>query len=127
VIFVTLQDFCGIVSLKNQFSCCLSQFHFRGAVTMMKSPVVKRSIVVGGRKTSVSLEDIFWEALREIARKRGVTVSGLVGSIDLQREHYNLSSAIRVFVFDWHRHQHHEAETDELSEPVQAASAHLAA
>jgi predicted DNA-binding ribbon-helix-helix protein len=94
---------------------------------MMKSPVVKRSIVGGGRKTSVSLEDIFWEALREIARKRGVTVSGLVGSIDLQREHYNLSSAIRVFVFDWHRHQHHEAETDELSKPVQAASAHLAA
>ncbi len=93
---------------------------------MMKSPVVKRSIVVAGRKTSVSLEDIFWEALREIARKRRLTVSGLVSSIDLQREHYNLSSAIRVFVFDWYRHQHYEAETDELSVPEQAPSAHLA-
>jgi predicted DNA-binding ribbon-helix-helix protein len=54
---------------------------------MMKSPVVKRSIVIAGNKTSVSLEDPFWDALREIARKRHVTVSGLVSSIDSQREH----------------------------------------
>jgi predicted DNA-binding ribbon-helix-helix protein len=93
---------------------------------MMKSPVVKRSIVVGGRKTSVSLEDAFWGALRDIARKRRVTVSGLVGSIDVRREHGNLSSAIRLFVLDYHRHQHYEAEASELSVPVQAPSAHLA-
>jgi predicted DNA-binding ribbon-helix-helix protein len=44
----------------------------------MKSPIVKRSIVVAGHKTSVSLEDTFWEALREIARKRRKTLSDLV-------------------------------------------------
>jgi predicted DNA-binding ribbon-helix-helix protein len=93
---------------------------------MMKSPVIKRSIVVAGNKTSVSLEDPFWEALREIARKQQVTVSGLVSSIDSQREHGNLSSAIRLFVFDYHRHQHYEVEATELSVPAQAPSAHLA-
>jgi predicted DNA-binding ribbon-helix-helix protein len=71
----------------------------------MKSPVVKRSIVIAGNKTSVSLEDPFWDALREIARKRHVTVSGLVSSIDSQREHGNLSSALRLFVLDHYRHQ----------------------
>jgi predicted DNA-binding ribbon-helix-helix protein len=90
---------------------------------MMKSPVIKRSIVVAGNKTSVSLEDPFWEALREIARKQQVTVSGLVSSIDSQREHGNLSSAIRLFVFDCHHH--YEAEATELSVPAQAPSAHL--
>jgi predicted DNA-binding ribbon-helix-helix protein len=93
---------------------------------MMKSPVIKRSIVVAGNKTSVSLEDPFWDALREIARKQQVTVSGLVSSIDSQRDHGNLSSAIRLFVFDYHRHQHYEAEASELSVPAQAPSAHLA-
>jgi predicted DNA-binding ribbon-helix-helix protein len=93
---------------------------------MMKSPVVKRSIVIAGRKTSVSLEDTFWEALKEIACKRRVTVSGLVSSINLQREHGNLSSALRLFVFDCYRHQRYGDNTDELSMPVQAQSAHLA-
>ena len=92
----------------------------------MKSPVVKRSIVVAGRKTSVSLEDTFWEALREIAHKRCMGVSELVSSINLQRERYNLSSAIRVFVFDWYRQQHCEVKPIELSVPTQAPSAHLA-
>jgi predicted DNA-binding ribbon-helix-helix protein len=94
---------------------------------MMKSPVVKRSIVVAGHKTSVSLEDTFWEALREIARQRRVTVSNLVTSINLQRERYNLSSAIRVFVFDWYRHQRYEAEPNELCMPKSAPSEQLVA
>ena len=92
----------------------------------MKSPVIKRSIVVAGNKTSVSLEDPFWEALREIARKQQVTVSGLVSSIDSRREHGNLSSAIRLFLFDHHRHRHNEAEASALSVPPQAPSARLA-
>jgi predicted DNA-binding ribbon-helix-helix protein len=87
---------------------------------MMKSPVVKRSIVIAGNKTSVSLEDPFWDALREIARKRHVTVSGLVSSIDSQREHGNLSSAIRLFVFDHYRQQN-PAEAEEAGpRPVAA-------
>ena len=58
----------------------------------MKSPVVKRSIVVAGHKTSVSLEEAFWN---------GMKVSELVGEIDGNRQQGNLSSAIRLFVLDY--------------------------
>src|SRR3974390_469871 len=64
----------------------------------MKSPVIKRSIVIAGHKTSVSLEDAFWRGLKEIANSRHMTLSDLVGGIDTERKHGNLSSAIRLFV-----------------------------
>jgi predicted DNA-binding ribbon-helix-helix protein len=64
----------------------------------MKSPVVKRSIVLAGHKTSVSLEDAFWVGLKEIAKAQRKTLSDLVGGIDTDREHGNLSSALRLFV-----------------------------
>jgi predicted DNA-binding ribbon-helix-helix protein len=70
---------------------------------MKKSLIVKRSIVVGGHKTSVSLEDEFWGALKKIAAFRRVTLSDLVGSIDSQRQHGNLSSAVRLFVLNHYR------------------------
>ena len=66
----------------------------------MKSPVVKRSIVIAGHKTSISLEDAFWKALKDIAIARHATLSDLVASIDSERQHGNLSSAIRLFVLD---------------------------
>lgn len=69
----------------------------------MKSPVVKRSIVIAGHKTSVSLEDAFWTSLKQIATERGTTLSELVASIDTGRQHGNLSSAIRLFVLDHYR------------------------
>jgi predicted DNA-binding ribbon-helix-helix protein len=69
----------------------------------MKSPVVKRSIVIAGHKTSVSLEDAFWDALKEIAAQRKATLSDLVASIDSTRSQGNLSSAIRLFVLDYFR------------------------
>ena len=69
----------------------------------MKSPVVKRSIVIAGHKTSVSLEDAFWTALKEIANGRTITLSDLVASIDTDRRQGNLSSAIRLFVLDHYR------------------------
>jgi predicted DNA-binding ribbon-helix-helix protein len=69
----------------------------------MKSSVVKRSVAIAGHKTSVSLEDAFWKALREIAVSRKMTLSELVASIDAEREHANLSSAIRLFVLDFYR------------------------
>ncbi len=69
----------------------------------MKSAVVKRSIVVGGHKTSVSLEDAFWNALKEIASGRKLTLSKLVDVVDSGREHSNLSSALRLFVLDHYR------------------------
>ena len=66
----------------------------------MKSPVVKRSIVIAGHKTSVSLEEAFWRGLKDIAATRRVSLSDLVGSIDTERQHGNLSSAIRLFVLN---------------------------
>jgi predicted DNA-binding ribbon-helix-helix protein len=71
----------------------------------MKSPVVKRSIVIAGHKTSVSLEDAFWKGLKEIAGGRDLTLSDLVATIDTDRQHGNLSSAIRLFVLDHYRSQ----------------------
>jgi predicted DNA-binding ribbon-helix-helix protein len=69
----------------------------------MKSPVVKRSIVIAGHKTSVSLEDAFWKGLKEIAGGRDMTLSEMVAAIDTERQHGNLSSAIRLFVLDFYR------------------------
>ena len=71
----------------------------------MKSPVVKRSIVIAGHKTSVSLEDAFWKGLKEVANGRNMTLSDLVAAIDSERQHGNLSSAIRLFVLDFYRNQ----------------------
>ena len=73
----------------------------------MKSPVIKRSIVIAGHKTSVSIEDAFWTALKEIAQTRRQSVAELIGAIDGARQNAkhtaNLSSAIRVFVLDYYR------------------------
>ena len=69
----------------------------------MKSPVVKRSIVIANHKTSVSLEDAFWNGLKDIASDRDVTLSDLISGIDTERHHGNLSSAIRLFVLDHYR------------------------
>src|SRR5260370_7371856 len=75
----------------------------------MKSSITKRSIVIGHHKTSVSLEDDFWNSLKEIARGRSITMSGLVAALDSKRQHGNLSSAIRLFVLAFYRSQvcHH--------------------
>ena len=69
----------------------------------MSSPVLKRSVVVSGHKTSVSLEEPFWQALREIAREREMTMSALLNSIASKRGESNLSSAVRVFVLEHFR------------------------
>jgi len=71
----------------------------------MKSSIIKRSIVVDGHKTSVSLEDTFWNLLKEIAKERDETVSDLVAEIDTGRQYGNLSSAIRLFVLGCYRDQ----------------------
>jgi predicted DNA-binding ribbon-helix-helix protein len=83
----------------------------------MKSPVVKRSIVIAGHKTSVSLEDAFWSALKDIATGRRITLSDLVGAIDSQRQHGNLSSAIRLFVLD-----HYQARRTDNGEGTEASA-----
>jgi predicted DNA-binding ribbon-helix-helix protein len=71
----------------------------------MKSLVVKRSVVVADHKTSVSVEDAFWNGLKEIARGRNISLSELIEAIDSERRHDNLSSAIRLFVLDFYRNQ----------------------
>jgi predicted DNA-binding ribbon-helix-helix protein len=69
----------------------------------VKSLIAKRTIVVGARKTSVSIEPAFWTDLKEIAAQEGVSVSALVTAIDEDRQHANLSSAIRLFVLEHYR------------------------
>jgi predicted DNA-binding ribbon-helix-helix protein len=71
--------------------------------------VVKRSIVVAGHRTSISLEDEFWKSLKDIVATRGTTLSELVASIDKGRAGGNLSSAIRLFVLDHYRSQQRRA------------------
>jgi len=72
---------------------------------MKSSTVIKRTIVVAGHKTSVSLEDEFWNFLKEIAKKRDETLQDLVSEINEERQHGNLSSAIRLFVLGYVRDQ----------------------
>ena len=68
------------------------------------SPVAKRSVKVSGKTTSVSAEKAFWEALAEIAKAKGVTMSDLISMINVERgQHPNLSSAVRLFVLEYYR------------------------
>lgn len=67
------------------------------------SSVVKRSVIRNGHKSSISLEDQFWDALREIADHEHMAISALVATIDHSRTTNNLSSAIRVYVLDHFR------------------------
>jgi predicted DNA-binding ribbon-helix-helix protein len=67
------------------------------------SPVLKRSIVIAGHKTSISVEDEFWDSLKEIAG--GISLGAMIDGIDGGRKHANLSSAIRLFVLGVYRDQ----------------------
>jgi predicted DNA-binding ribbon-helix-helix protein len=69
----------------------------------LRSKVLKRSIAVGRHRTSISLEDVFWSELRSIAKQMELQISELIARIDADRKHSNLSSAIRVFVFEHRR------------------------
>jgi predicted DNA-binding ribbon-helix-helix protein len=62
--------------------------------------VVKRSLVIAGHRTSVSLEEAFWRRLRVIATERGLSLNRLAAEVDASRGRANLSSAIRVFVLE---------------------------
>jgi predicted DNA-binding ribbon-helix-helix protein len=87
----------------------------------MGSTIVKRSIVLAGHKTSVSLEDAFWKSLKQIAISRGTTLSNLVTSIDVERQQGNLSSCLRLFVLDFYRYQLTEAARTREAAPAGAA------
>ncbi len=69
----------------------------------MDTRVRKRSVVIGGHKTSVSLEEAFWSAIREITIERGMSMSAMIEQIDSAKQQSNLSSAIRLFVLEYYR------------------------
>jgi predicted DNA-binding ribbon-helix-helix protein len=72
---------------------------------VMKSSVAKRSVVITGHKTSISLEDAFWKSLREIAHARRESLTQLINAINADRQNANLSSAVRLFVLGFYRDQ----------------------
>ena len=80
----------------------------------MKSLIVKRSVIIDGQKTSVSLEDPFWTDMKKIAHAQQMTLSALVAEIDGTREHGNLSSTIRLFVL---RHVRNAAKGTDVARP----------
>jgi predicted DNA-binding ribbon-helix-helix protein len=88
---------------RSHASICVSTDWFPVMGVQMRSTVVKRSVKINGHTTSVSLEDAFWNALKEIAGARKVSLSELATLIDAKREHANLSSAIRLFILDYFR------------------------
>lgn len=65
--------------------------------------VAKRSVVIAGHRTSVSLEEPFWEALKEIAAEQGQPIAEFIATIDASRAGNNLSSAIRVTILEHYR------------------------
>ena len=73
-----------------------------GASSSLVQAIEKRSVQLDGHRTSVSLEPVFWQALRDIAGRRGQSLNRLVASVDRERTlaggSNNLSSALRVFV-----------------------------
>jgi predicted DNA-binding ribbon-helix-helix protein len=76
-----------------------------GSETLRPTPpiaagVVKRSLVIAGHRTSISLEDAFWCELKTLAKKRSQSINAVVAEIDVNRGQANLSSAIRVYLFE---------------------------
>ena len=105
MIFATLQNSFYSATVQGDFFV-----RYNKGVLIMKSSVVKRSIIVAGHKTSVSLEDAFWKKLKEIAGERDMTLSDLVAKVDSERQYGNLSSAIRLFVLGFYCDQIYEYE-----------------
>ncbi|MFY2826478.1 ribbon-helix-helix domain-containing protein [Ruegeria sp. MALMAid1280] len=70
----------------------------------MSGRPVKRSLTLKGHRTSVSLEDEFWQAFRDIAKEKGLPINALAAEIDVNRDpEIGLASAIRVFILHWYR------------------------
>jgi predicted DNA-binding ribbon-helix-helix protein len=84
----------------------------------MRSTIIKRSLVIDGHKTSISLEEAFWRGLKDICEERGMAISAQVKAIDSDRSIGNLSSAVRLFVLD-----HFRTGAREANAPVASADA----
>jgi len=77
---------------------------------LLRSSVRKRSVVIGDRKTSVTLEDAFWDALKDIAQERNASLFGLIADVESKRDRPNLSSGLRTFVLEHYRDRYHEGQ-----------------
>ena len=99
---------------KAGYGCSFEDHSVAGSLSVMKSVIVKRSVLIDGHKTSVSLEEPFWTDLKKIAHVQQITLSGLVAEIDSRREQGNLSSAIRLFVL---RHVRNAAKGTDVARP----------
>ena len=77
----------------------------------MRSAIVKRSVVIGDEKSSVSLEDAFWVVLKELAREQKVPLCELITGVNARRSVGNLSSALRLFVLDQVRERASRAQS----------------
>jgi predicted DNA-binding ribbon-helix-helix protein len=82
---------------------------------MKSTTIVKRSVYIDGHNTSISLEDDFWSSLKEIADRRGETLSNLIANIDAERKFANLSSAIRLFVLGDYQDQYNSGKLVDLA------------
>ena len=85
----------------------------------MRTAPAKRTIILDGRKTSVTIEDAFWTGLKEIAHFQRVSVSKLIAAIDATRKQSNLSSEIRIFVLE---HFQNKSKQADLPRSVRATS-----
>jgi predicted DNA-binding ribbon-helix-helix protein len=113
-IFATAQTFFVMAIVYHEFSVPVSRgYHDIGGV--MNSLIMKRSVVLAGHKTSISLEDAFWESLKKIASDRGLRMSTLLAMIDSDRNYNNLSSNIRLFVLNYYRDQFDRQETSPIA------------
>jgi len=100
----------------------------KGVVEMTRrgSAVIKRSIARDGHRSSVSLENEFWDALRESADSKNMTVSDVVATLDRGGNRNNLSSAIRVFVLDHYRRSSEHTPAGQPSQtPLPQRQTHL--
>lgn len=83
---------------------------------------MKRSIVIAGHKTSISIEEPFWKGLREIAAAKDMTLSELVASIDKERQRNNLSSHIRLHVLEYYQTKATQSEAEQTKSSTTATS-----
>jgi predicted DNA-binding ribbon-helix-helix protein len=89
----------------------------------MSNEVLKRSVVIAGHRTSVSMEEAFWKAFKDIAKARSVSVNRLIEQVDSGRQG-NLSSAIRVFVLETLLAERQSAASAPATPQSPAATAH---
>jgi predicted DNA-binding ribbon-helix-helix protein len=82
---------------------------------MKSTTIIKRSVYINGHKTSISLEDDFWDSLKEIAHQQNETVYQLIARIDTERKFANLSSVIRLFVLGYYQDQYNSGKLVDLA------------